>query len=221
MCGIDRHRRPRPRQRPPRAAAGRSATRTRVPARCAARWPRRRAPARPRCSCAGISVPSRRSTRAGRNATRVGGGSRRVRVDGPGRDGAAGPFVDEPGRAIGAESRQSVLLALLEPQARLGTKGVAEGRPADADRIEDGRLDDDVGRRVRRSPTSAPPMTPAIPSGPAGSAISSVSGLELADLTWSSVSMRSPSRARRTTIRPSWTAAASNVWIGLPSSSIT
>ncbi len=66
----------------------------------------------------------------------------------------------------------------------------------------------------------APPITPAIPIGPVGSAITSVSGSSSRS-TWSSVSRRSPGLARRTTIRPSWTAAASNVWIGLPSSSIT
>ena len=74
---------------------------------------------------------------------------RRVRVDDPGRDRAAGPRLDEPGAAVGAEPRQPVLLALLEAEARLGPQGVAERRPADAHRVEDGRLDDDVGGRVR------------------------------------------------------------------------
>ena len=52
-------------------------------------------------------------------------------------------------RPIRPEARESMLLALLEAEARLGPERVAECRPADADRIEDRRLDDDVGRRVR------------------------------------------------------------------------
>ena len=51
--------------------------------------------------------------------------------------------------------------------------------------------------------------------------MSSVSGSQLAhDVVerLEPLARRAPSR---TTIRPSWTAAASNVWIGLPSSSIT
>ena len=143
----------------------------------------------------------------------------RVRIDAPGRDLAAGPFGDEPRGPVGAEPRQARLLALLEAQAGLGSQRVAERRPADADRVEDGRFDDDVGRP---SPISdvAPPMTPAIPIGPVGSAMTSVSGSS-SRTTWSSVSSRSPAAARRTTIRPSWTAAASNVWIGLPNSTMT
>ena len=72
------------------------------------------------------------------------------------------------------------------------------------------------------SPTSlvAPPMTPAMASGPRASAMSSVSVVSSRS-TWSSVSSRSPGLARRTTMRPSWMAAASKVWMGLPSSSIT
>ena len=109
------------------------------------------------------SVPSRRLTRAGRNATRGGGGLDRGRVDRARRDLAAGPLGDEPGRPVGADPRQAELLALLEAQARLGAERVAERRPADADRVEDGRLDDDVGRRVADLATSAPPMTPGDP----------------------------------------------------------
>ena len=86
--------------------------------------------------------------RAGRNGTRAGGGSVGFESITPGRDGAAGPGLDEPRAPIGAESCESVLLALLEPEARLRTQAVAEGRPTDAHRVEDRRLDDDVGRRV-------------------------------------------------------------------------
>ena len=70
----------------------------------------------------------------------------RVRVDRAGRDLATGPLGDEAGRAIRTEPGQPPFLALLEAQARVGAEGVAEGRPADADRVEDGRFDDDVGR---------------------------------------------------------------------------
>ena len=66
----------------------------------------------------------------------------------------------------------------------------------------------------------APPMTPAMPSASTGSAMRSVSASSTRS-TWSSVTSRSPGAARRTTIRRSWTAARSNVWVGLPSSSIT
>ena len=103
---------------------------------------------------------------------------------------AAGPLGDEPGRPVGAEPGQPELLALLEPQARLGAQGVAEGRAADAIGVEDRRLDDDV---AVVSPISevAPPMTPAMASGPAGSAMSSVSGSS-SRTTWSSVSSAPP-----------------------------
>ena len=71
----------------------------------------------------------------------------------------------------------------------------------------------------------APPMTPAMASAPSGSAISRVSGSS-SRCTWSSVSRRSPVVARRTMIvarpsEPACTAPASNVWTGLPSSSMT
>ena len=69
----------------------------------------------------------------------------RVRIDHARRDLAACPFGDEAGRAIGTDPREAELLALLEAEARLGAQGVAEGRPPDADRVEDRRLDDDVG----------------------------------------------------------------------------
>ncbi len=84
------------------------------------------------------------------------------------------------------------------------------------------KIADSMTTSVVDAPISeaAPPITPAIPIGPAESAMTSVSGSS-SRTTWSSVSKRSPAVARRTTMRPSWTAAASNVWIGLPSSSMT
>ncbi len=90
-------------------------------------------------------MPSSRLTRAGRKATWAGGGSIGVRIDGARGDLAARPLGDEARRPVGTDPGEAELLALLEAQARLGAEGVAEGRPADADRVEDGRLDDDVG----------------------------------------------------------------------------
>ena len=58
--------------------------------------------------------------------------------------------------------RQPELLALLEAQARLRAQRIAEGGPADADRVEDRRLDHDLAGRVPTS-DAAPPMTPAMP----------------------------------------------------------
>ena len=72
----------------------------------------------------------------------------RVRVDGAGRDLATGPLVDEPGGAIGTQPCQTMFLALLEPEAGLGSQREPEGGPADADRVEDGRLDHHVRRRL-------------------------------------------------------------------------
>ncbi len=85
------------------------------------------------------------------------------------------------------------------------------------------KIADSTTTSVVASPTSeaAPPMTPAIPIGPAGSAMTQRLGVERRGSTWSRVSSRSPVVARRTMIRPSWTAAASKVWIGLPSSTMT
>ena len=68
-----------------------------------------------------------------------------VRIDRARGDLAARPLGDEAGRPVGTDPGEAEFLALLEAQAGLGSEGVAEGRPADADRIEDGRLDDDVG----------------------------------------------------------------------------
>ena len=71
-----------------------------------------------------------------------------IRIDDAGCDGPAGPLGDETSGPVRAEARQPELLALLEAQARLGAQGIAEGRPADVDRVEDGRLDGHVGGRV-------------------------------------------------------------------------
>ena len=68
-----------------------------------------------------------------------------VRIDRARGDLAARPLGDEARRPVGADPGEAELLALLETQAGLGAEGVAERRPADADRVEDGRLDDDVG----------------------------------------------------------------------------
>ena len=76
-------------------------------------------------------------------------GRRRVRVDDPDRDSPARPAADERGCPVGAHGREAVVLALLEAEARLAPERVAEGRPADADRVEDRRLDDDLVGRVR------------------------------------------------------------------------
>ena len=61
----------------------------------------------------------------------------------------AGPLADEPGRAVRPELDEPVLLALLEAQARLRAERVAERGPPDADGVEHGGFDDDVGRGVR------------------------------------------------------------------------
>ena len=101
-----------------------------------------------RCSPADTSVPSSRSTRAGRKATRVGAGSWGPCRPHPSRP-APGPLRDQPRGAVRAQPRQPMLLALLEPEACLGSQRVAERGPPDRDRIEDRRLDDDVAGRVR------------------------------------------------------------------------
>ena len=81
--------------RDPRARRPRAPSRSR-------RGPAARAARRRRGRC-----PSRRLTRAGRNATCAGGGLDRVRVDRARRDLAAGPLGDEPGRPVRADPRQA------------------------------------------------------------------------------------------------------------------
>ena len=60
-----------------------------------------------------------------------------------------------------------MLLALFEPEARLGPERVAECGAADADRIEDRRFDDDVGRGGRDLGRRAA-HDPGDPQGPGG-----------------------------------------------------
>ena len=121
-----------------------AATRIRVPgAAGAVSIPTRARSAR--CSSGAKSVPEQpvdpRRPEGDVRERRLG----RVRIDDARRDLATRPLGDEAGRPVGADPREAELLALLEAQAGLGPQGVAEGRPADADRVEDGRLDDDVG----------------------------------------------------------------------------
>src|SRR3990172_4407734 len=96
------------------------------------------------CSSAVTSTPSRRPTRDGRNGTRRGCGS--TGAGSPPPRPPAGPGRDELRRAVRAQAGEAMLLALLEAQAGLAAQAVALPGAADADRIEDGRLDDD-GRR--------------------------------------------------------------------------
>ena len=95
------------------------------------------------------STPSSRSTRAGRNghARRLGLGRDRCRR----RPAPTGPPAHSTmSRAVRSapSAGEPMLLALLEPEARLGAQRVPERGAADADRVEDGRLDDHVRRRV-------------------------------------------------------------------------
>ncbi len=79
-----------------------------------------------------------------------------------------------------------------------------------------------ISTRVVASPTSerAPPITPAIDVGPSASSMTTMS--ESSARTWpSSVSIFSPSAARRTTSRPPATRSRSNACSGWPVRSIT
>ena len=104
---------------------------------------------RARCSSADRSVPSRRLMRGGPERHARGPGLGRCGVHAPLRDGAARPLANELCRAIGANAGHAVLLALLEPAASLRSQREPLCGPPDADRIEHGRLDDHVRRRVR------------------------------------------------------------------------
>ena len=73
---------------------------------------------------------------------------------------------------------------------------------------------------VSRTSERSPPMIPAIEVGPSSSAMISVSGSKVRS-TSSSVVMRSPSRARRTTRWPPATRSKSKACIGWPEPSIT
>ena len=181
------------------------------------REPAARAARRPSSVVAEQAVDA---SRPERDACATGGSSGAVSTT-PRATVAAGPLGDQPGGPVRAEARQPELLALLEAQAGLGAQRVAEGRPADADRVEDRRLDDDVAssssadlRRRRR------PSRRRWPRGPSGSAMSSVSASGRGRRGRAS---RAAPRRGPPDDDPAvrWTAAASNVWIGLPSSSIT
>ena len=66
----------------------------------------------------------------------------------PGATSPPAHSSDQAGRPVRTESGEPELLALLEAQARLRPKRVAERCPPDADRVEDRGLDDDVGGGV-------------------------------------------------------------------------
>ena len=74
------------------------------------------------------STPSSRLTRAGRNATRDGAGSVGLVSTAPGATRPPAHSAIEARRAVGPEAGQAMLLALLEPEACLGSEGVAGTR---------------------------------------------------------------------------------------------
>ena len=138
---------PRLRRQGPRAASGRTRRRWIAPDGAGSASIPTRA-RRSRCSFGGNEVPEEAidACRAERDCARLGLLGRRV--DAARRDRAAGPLDDEPGRSIRPDTREPVLLALLEPETRLRAQAVALARAPDADRIEDRGLDDHVRRRV-------------------------------------------------------------------------
>ncbi len=69
-------------------------------------------------------------------------------VDPPDAQRPTGPLEHEPRTAVGPDPGEVERLTLLEPETRLRPQTVALAGPADADRVEDRRLDDHV-RRVR------------------------------------------------------------------------
>ena len=79
-----------------------------------------------------------------------------------------------------------------------------------------------ISTRVVSSDTSEiwPPITPAIPLGPSASHTRAMSEVNVRS-TSSSVVIVSPSRARRTTIRPPRTRSRSKACSGWPVASIT
>ena len=94
-----------------------------------------RAARRPRAPCRAGGSPAPAGT-----ATRVGPGSSGSCRRGRGATEPPAHSAIEPRRPVGAEPGEPELLALLEPEARLGAEGVALAGPADA-------------RPGRRSPT--------------------------------------------------------------------
>ena len=79
-----------------------------------------------------------------------------------------------------------------------------------------------ISTRVVESETSEtrPPMMPPIPVGPSASQTKAASELKVRS-TPSSVVIRSPSFARRTTMRAPRTSSRSKAWNGCPVQSIT
>ena len=72
----------------------------------------------------------------------------RICIDASGGHRAAGPVGQQLGDAVGPDAGEPELLALLESEAGLGAQPVPLPRPADVDRVEDGRLHDDLARRL-------------------------------------------------------------------------
>ena len=72
----------------------------------------------------------------------------RVGVKRSRRNAPAGPFREQLGRPIGADARESGLLALLETQARLTAQRIPESSAPYRDGIENRRLDDHCRRRL-------------------------------------------------------------------------
>ena len=143
------------------------------------------------------SVPSRRFTRAGRKATRVGAGSTGAVSTHARRDLAAGPGADQLRGPVGTQAREAELLALLETRA---ASERSARRWAVRRMLTGSKIADSTMTSVVASETSdvAPPMTPATASGPAGSAMSSVSGGQLAvDVVQRLEPLPGPRRAAR------------------------
>ena len=141
--------------------------------------------------------------RAPRRAPTVRGGfSDRVAVDDPRPDPRAGDLGDEVRGAVRREPRQLAADPLFVAHARLRAQPEATRRVADGRAVEDGRLEDH--RRSCRSPTSV--RGTAHDPGQADRALAigddAASARRASAATWSMVSSASPSRPRRTTIRP-------------------
>ena len=172
-----------------------------------------------RCWSASTSRPSRRAIRAGRKATRPSDGSPGGAVDPAALEGPARPVEDQSSAAVRADPGEPGLLALLEAQARLRAEPVALAGPADADRVEDGRLDHDIGRGLadlRVDPAHDPG------DGDRAARVGDDQRV-LGQGAFHVVEGLHPLALRRPADDDPTAAdrAASKVWIGLPSSSIT
>ena len=164
-------------------------------------------------------------TRAGRKATRARLGLVGSSVDPTPCDGAARPFRDQPSRSVGAQAGQSELLALLEAEARLRAEAVALAGPADADRVEDRRLDDDVRSSWRLTSEVRAAHDPGDAERAARVGDDQRLGVELAIDVVEGLEplagLRPPDHDRAPATGFRRPPAASKVWIGLPSSSMT